>query len=176
MGNDLGKLEPPKLFRRRRSEAPATVEEQAREAPAPEPTHEPTHEPTLRTPAAAQPRSPRRPLDPYAVCGAVGLVTGALLAGLTWAALQIGDAGRGAFFVVLLVFVAAVAAGVGLLRLAQVESAGTIAFLATGVVAVVAMLVGSDTLESWGGAIGVGVAAMLAYPAARWLTASYIDR
>ncbi len=99
-----------------------------------------------------------------------------LLAGLTWAALQIGDAGRGAFFVILLVFIAAVAGGVGLLRLAQLESSGTVAFLATGVVAVVAMLVGSDTLESWGGAIGVVVAAMLAYPAVRWLTVTYIDR
>jgi drug/metabolite transporter (DMT)-like permease len=179
MGNDPGKLEAPKLFRRRSKGRPTAepevatpeVEEPAdAPSPVPAPVDQVEH---VEHPRA--PRPPRRPLNPYAVCVAVGLVTGALLAGLTWAALQIGDAGRGAFLVVLLVFVLAVTAGIALLRLTRVGSAGTVAFLATGVVAVVAMLVGSDTLESWAGAAGVVVAAMLAYPAVHWLTASYID-
>jgi len=77
--------------------------------------------------------------------------------------------------VVLLVFVAAVLVGSALLRLTRVESPGTIAFLATGAVAVVAMLVGADELESWGGAVGVTLASALAYPVLRWLTVTYID-
>lgn len=130
--------------------------------------------------AAAPRRMPkipamRRPAG-LALVALTGILSGAVLTGLTWAFLQLDPGEHLTFIYVVLVFIAAVALGWLALRMLGVRSPGTISFLGTGIIAMVAICVGSGPLETLGGAIGVIVGSMPAYAISGWVTARFIDQ
>lgn len=136
-----------------------------------------------RTRPAKPPKAPRerrrlprlrRPAELVSVA-LVGLVSGAALAGLTWAFIQADPGEHLTFVYVVLVFVVAVTIGWLVLRLLGVRSPGTIAFLGTGIVAMVAICIGSGPLDTLGGAIGVIVGSVPAYALSGWVTQRFID-
>jgi hypothetical protein len=151
---------------------------------APEPVPAPTRRRgRLRSPGSPRPvrpprlRLPRRRSRPAGMLlvALVGLIAGGVLAGLTWAFIQLNSGDGLTFVYVLLVFVAAVVVGAMLLAALAVRSRGTIAFLGTGIVSMIAVCVGSGPLETLGGAIGVIVGSAPAYVLSAWITARFID-
>jgi len=203
--DDSDKLQPPKLFRRRRDQRPAEPEPEAApepadtkvmEQPADEPATAPTPEPEPGpapepepAPEPAAPRSkrprlrlrrPRVRVNGYVAAGLSGLVSGAALVALTWLCLQATGQGSsigGKVGLPLLaaVFVVGIVIGALALRLLGVASPATTAFLGTGAVAVVAMFGIGTHLDSTWGAGLVVVIAVAAYLLARWFVARFIE-
>ena len=207
MGNDSGnKLEPPKLFGRKKPEQPAKSAKAPHEATAgdghaaddtqvlepvaAEPT---TAEPDKApTPArAAKPATKSKPAkkprdipvsDGHLAAALVGLVVGLFLAVAVWLCEEISQQTRGTsslgsagFPLLVGVFILAVVGGAALLRLAKTPSPGSVSFLGTGLVAVLAMLFLSDHTDSFASAVVVVVVAIAAFLLSRWVTVRYID-
>lgn len=189
MGNDVGKLEPPKLFGRKKAAKPNG---QATQVPVPAPVEE---EPSAAVATAAEHPAPtvkaaasaeksakgvRRPLAVHAAVAALvgGLVAGVVLSGLTWAAeaaTDPADSGRLQAVMVVAIFVVSVVAGALVLRLLKVPSAGTVAFLGSALVAVVAVVALHNHFDDAVGAVAAVVLSAVAYPLSRWVTVRYID-
>lgn len=131
-------------------------------------------------PAEPAPRRVRRPLSVPGPLAALlaGVAAGAVLSGLTWAAeaaTDPADSGRIQAVMVVAIFVLSVVAGALVLRLLRVTSPGTIAFLGSALVALVAVVALNSHFDDAVGAVAGVVLSALAYPLARWVTVRYID-
>jgi hypothetical protein len=133
----------------------------------------------LTGPRRPRPQRPHRTLRVPSVPAAAvaGIVAGAALVGLTWLAVRATGPSSDKLGLPLLVaiFVVAVVAGTVVLRLLRVRSGGTIAFLGTGLTAVLAILILSDNLQTATGAIVTGAMTIVAYVLAQVVTARVID-
>lgn len=176
MGNELGNLEPPKLFGRKKGAAPkpAAVEEST------EPDRQPESPRPPRQPRRPRPSRVRRRVRLSATVAAViaGTAAGVVLSGLTWAAETAsdpGDSNRLNAVILVAIFVLSVVVGAIILRLLDVPSPGTIAFLGTALVAVIGVVAFSSHFDDAVGAVGGVVLSAVAYAISRWVTDRYID-
>ncbi|MGH3308540.1 MAG: hypothetical protein ACRDOX_12725 [Nocardioides sp.] len=119
-----------------------------------------------------------------AIPGAVltGILVGAATVGVTWGSLQICEIVRGAsscggtgLFVLLLILVAMVFLGAGLLRFFGVADAGSTSFLAVGLLTVVVLLFLVDLLFNWWMIIVIPCVTLLTYTLSAWVTTSFVD-
>ncbi len=166
---DEPSLELPSLFKRKRRPAPVVEEGPG---PVPEP------------PGPPAPPRPRRSLPTVAPLPAA-LLTGAIVglvgSGLVWLALRgcsslrgTSSCGEPGFLVVLAIFVVMVVAGRLALGLLRVADAGSTAFLAVALVAVVCLLF-VDELDSALGAAVLAVLGAAAFGLAQWVTATFTE-
>jgi hypothetical protein len=127
-------------------------------------------------------RSFRLPIG--AIPGAIltGILVGAATVGLTWGSLQLCELVRGAsscggtgLFVLLLILVAMVFLGAGLLRIFGVAEAGSTSFLAVGLLTVVVLVFLVDLLFNWWMIIVIPCVTLLTYTLSAWVTTSFVD-
>ena len=170
--DDEPSLELPSLggWRRRRRTA---------EAETPEPIPEPEHE----EPATRERRRIRwsvpRPSGLAAVM-LVGVAAGLVLVGLTWSSLRAceelqgtSSCGNAGYPMLVLAVVAAVLAGVGLLRLVRAPDPVTTSLLGVGLAAVLALLLLVDRLDRPAMIVVIPLICAATFAAARWLTTTF---
>lgn len=159
----------------------AVVRRAAKPAAEPGTKAEPKAATSSKEPAPA--REPREvPISDGPLAAAlVGLVVGVFLVAAVWVCEQISQQSRGTTSLgragvplLLAIFVLAVVGGTLLLRLAKTPSPGSISFLATALVAVLALLFIGDRDSLWAGIVVV-ILAIAAFVLARWVTLRYID-
>ena len=163
---DEPSLELPSLFKRRRR------------TPSVEPVETPQSHPPLeegRSPAT-EPR-----LAPLPAALLTGAVVGLLGSGLVWLALRGCSSLRGTsscgdpgFLVLLAIFVVMVIAGRAMLGLLKVPDAGSTAFLAVALVAVICLLF-VDELDSALGAAVLAVLGAAAFGLSQWVTSTFTE-
>lgn len=169
----------------------------AREQTAVQPAYA-AEEPAAATTAVAAPAEPEEApevgsrkkerralrLSIGAIPGAVvtGIVVGAATVGLTWGALQVCELVRGAsscggtgLFLLLLILVAMIFVGAGLLRFFDVPDSGSTSFLAVGLLTVVVLLFLVDLLFNWWMIIVIPCVTLLTYTLSAWVTSSFAD-
>jgi hypothetical protein len=119
-----------------------------------------------------------------AVPGAMitGVVVGLVIVGLTWGSLSICEVIRGAsscggngLWVLLLILVAMIFLGAGLLRMFRVSDPGSTSFLAIGLLTVVALLFLVDVMFNWWMIIVIPCVTLLTYTLSSWVTTSFVD-
>jgi hypothetical protein len=131
-------------------------------------------------------KKPRRKLRLRlgAVPGAIvtGILVGAATVGLTWGSLEACEIVRGAsscggtgLWLLLLILVAMIFLGAGLLRFFDVSDAGSTSFLAIGLLAVVVLLFLVDLLFNWWMIIVIPCVTLLTYTLSAWVTSSFVD-
>ena len=131
-------------------------------------------------------RKPRRSyrVGVGAIPGAIvtGILVGAATVGLTWGSLRLCEEIRGAsscggtgLFVLLLILLAMIFLGAGLLRLFRVADAGSTSFLAVGLLTVVVLLFLVDVLFNWWMIIVIPCVTLLTYTLSSWVTTSFVD-
>ena len=173
-GQDGPSLELPSLGFRRRKRAATRAAEATPAEPAPQPVpHEPV-EPSDETPSAAP------AITGYPAAVVTGLVVGALLVGLVWAALQgcewargTSSCGRPGFVVLVAILALMVIAGRVLLARFGVADPGSTSLLGVGVVAVVVLLFLTGQLFEWWAALLVTAVAMASFAVAHWVTTAF---
>lgn len=108
-----------------------------------------------------------------------GIVVGLATVGLTWLALKgcsgirgTSTCGNPGFFLLLVVLIAMVYLGAGLLRAWRVADAGSTSFLGVALVAVVAVLFRLGDLSGWVSLVVVPLVGAVAYALAQWVTSS----
>jgi hypothetical protein len=133
-----------------------------------------------------EPKKRRRPfrLSIGAIPGAIvtGILVGLVTVGLTWGSLQLCEFIRGAstcggtgLIVLLLILLAMVFLGAGLLRLFGVADAGSTSFLAIGLLTVVVLVFLVDLLFNWWMIIVIPCVTLLTYTLSAWVTTSFVD-
>ena len=131
-------------------------------------------------------RKPRKPLRVGlgAVPGAslTGILVGLATVGLTWGSMRLCELVRGAsscggvgLLVLLLILVAMIFLGAGLLRMFRVSDPGSTSFLAIGLLTVVALLFLVDLLFNWWMIIVIPCVTLLTYTLSSWVTTSFVD-
>jgi hypothetical protein len=136
--------------------------------------------------AVREEKKPRRSfrLSIGAIPGAIltGILVGAATVGLTWGSLQLCELVRGAsscggtgLFVLLLILVAMVFFGAGLLRIFGVPEAVSTSFLAVGLLTVVVLVFLVDLLFNWWMIIVIPCVTLLTYTLSAWVTTSFAD-
>jgi len=147
---------------------------------------------------AARPRKTRKPrtkkptksatgskplLTGHPAAGATGLAVGLFLVLAVFAVERISQAVRGTsslggpgMLVLLGIFIVAVVGGAYVLQQFRIPSPGSISFLATGLVAVLAITFLTENMTTlWGGLV-VLVLSVAAFVLSRWVTVNYIDQ
>ncbi len=158
----------------------------ADESPATATTVAATAEQVEPEPEVREEQKPRRSfrVSIGAIPGAIvtGIVVGAATVGLTWGSLQLCEVVRGAsscggtgLFVLLLILVAMIFFGAGLLRLFSVPEAGSTSFLAVGLLTVVVLVFLVDLLFNWWMIIVIPCVTLLTYTLSAWVTTSFVD-
>ena len=111
-----------------------------------------------------------------------GILVGAATVGLTWGSLKLCELVRGAsscggtgLFLLLLILVAMIFLGAGLLRFFGVDDAGSTSFLAIGLLTVVVLLFLVDLLFNWWMIVVIPCVTLLTYTLSAWVTSSFVD-
>jgi hypothetical protein len=131
-------------------------------------------------------RKPRKPLrvglGAVPGAGLTGVLVGLATVGLTWGSLRLCELVRGAsscggvgLFVLLLILIAMIFLGAGLLRMFRVSDPGSTSFLAIGLLTVVALLFLVDLLFNWWMIIVIPCVTLLTYTLSSWVTTSFVD-
>ncbi len=158
----------------------------ADETPATATTVAATEERVEPEPEVGGRKKPRRSfrLSIGAIPGAVvtGILVGAATVGLTWGSLRVCELVRGAsscggtgLLLLLLILVAMIFLGAGLLRFFGVADAGSTSFLAVGLLTVVVLLFLVDLLFNWWMIIVIPCVTLLTYTLSAWVTSSFVD-
>jgi hypothetical protein len=128
-------------------------------------------------------RRSRRRLRLGAVAAGIltGLLVGLATVGLTWGSLELCELIRGAsscggtgVLVLLLILVAMIFLGTGLLRMFGVADAFSTSFLAIGLLAVVTLIL-VDLLFNWWMIIVIPCVTLLTFALSAWVTTSFVD-
>lgn len=160
-----------------------TGEAESRPEPAPVDTRvaDPVDEPDEPVRARREVRLPNLPALPAVLL--VGAVVGVTAVLMTFGSLRLCDAATGTascgggpgLLMLLAILIALTYLGGWLLRAFGISDAGSTSFLAVGLVAVVAMLFLTDSLDEWSGAVLVPVVTVLAYAVSWRVTANLVD-
>ncbi len=137
-------------------------------------------------PEVGEPKKPRKPfrvgLGAMPGASVTGVLVGAATVGLTWGSLRLCEEIRGAsscggtgLFVLLLILLAMIFLGAGLLRVFRVADAGSTSFLAVGLLTVVVLLFLVDLLFNWWMIIVIPCVTLLTYTLSAWVTTSFVD-
>ena len=130
-----------------------------------------------------KPRKARRmPIGTIPGAIVTGVLIGAATVGLTWGSLRLCELVRGTsscggtgLFLLLLILVAMIFLGAGLLRFFGVDDAGSTSFLAVGLLTVVVLLFLVDLLFNWWMIIVIPCVTLLTYTLSAWVTSSFVD-
>jgi hypothetical protein len=138
-------------------------------------------EPEVREPRKRR-RSFRLPIGTIPGAILTGILVGAATVGLTWGSLQICEIIRGTpscggtgLWLLLLILVAMIFLGAGLLRFFGVADAGSTSFLAVGLLTVVVLVFLVDLLFNWWMIIVIPAVTLLTYTFSAWVTSSFVD-
>jgi hypothetical protein len=111
-----------------------------------------------------------------------GLLVGALLVGLTAAALRACEGIRGTstcggpgLLILVVILVALILAGQALLRLFDVPDPGSTSFLAVGLIAVVALLFLIDVILDWQMIIVIPLVGAATFLLSHWVTTAFVE-
>ena len=137
-------------------------------------------------PEVREPKKPRRSfrlsIGAFPAAIVTGILVGAATVGLTWGSLRLCELIRGAsscggtgLFLLLLILVAMIFLGAGLLRIFGVAEAGSTSFLAVGLLTVVVLLFLVDLLFNWWMIIVIPCVTLLTYTLSAWVTTSFVD-
>ena len=129
---------------------------------------------------AAVPSEPL--LTGYPASAVTGLIVGALMVGLTVAALRGCEAIRGTstcggpgLLLLVVILVVLVLAGQALLKAFQVPDPGSTSFLAVGLIAVVALLFLIDVILDWQMIIVIPLVGVAAFLLSHWVTTAFVE-
>jgi hypothetical protein len=129
-----------------------------------------------------QRKSFRLPIGTIPGAVLTGILVGAATVGLTWGSLRVCEIIRGAsscggtgLWLLLLILVAMIFLGAGLLRVLDVSDPGSTSFLAVGLLAVVVLLFLVDLLFNWWMIIVIPCVTLLTYTLSAWVTSSFVD-
>ncbi len=178
--------------------APAPVQETAEERISPQGTVDTTGTPLFadEVPVAAEPdrtadQPAARSRSPFSsllglhgrrAAAATGAVVGLLVVGLTWLALRLCEVlqgtpscGNPGFFLLLAIMVAMVVLGAAMLRAAGAPDPGSTAFLAVGLLCVVALLFLVDALMSPWMIVVIPLVSVAAFVLSHWVTTAVVE-
>ena len=128
-------------------------------------------------------RVPSGPLlTGYPASAVTGLIVGALMVGLTAAALRGCEAIRGTstcggpgLLLLVVILVVLVLVGQALLKAFQVPDPGSTSFLAVGLIAVVALLFLIDVILDWQMIIVIPLVGVAAFLLSHWVTTAFVE-
>jgi hypothetical protein len=144
---------------------------------------EPADAPARPTRSPRSPRVPRGPLlTGYPAAALTGLLVGALMVGLTVAALRGCEAilgtstcgGPGLLLLVVILMIL-VMLGQALLRAFTVPDPGSTSFLAVGLLAVIALLFLIDVILDWQMIIVIPLVGVTTFLLSHWVTTTFVD-
>ena len=132
---------------------------------------------------ASSRRVPRGPvLTGYPASAVTGLLVGALMVGLTVAALRGCEAIRGTatcggpgLLLLVIILVVLVMLGQALLRAFRVPDPGSTSFLAVGLMAVVALLFLIDVILDWQMIIVIPLVGVATFLLSHWVTTAFVE-
>jgi hypothetical protein len=145
-----------------------------------QPEDEPADAPA---PPTRSPRVPRGPLlTGYPAAALTGLLVGALMVGLTVAALRGCEALRGTstcggpgLLLLVIILVVLVMVGQALLRAFTVPDPGSTSLLAVGLLAVIALLFLIDVILDWQMIIVIPLAGVTTFVLSHWVTTAFVE-
>jgi prepilin signal peptidase PulO-like enzyme (type II secretory pathway) len=144
---------------------------------------EPADAPARPTRSPRSPRVPRGPLlTGYPAAALTGLLVGALMVGLTVAALRGCEAIRGTstcggpgLLLLVVILMILVMLGQALLRAFTVPDPGSTSFLAVGLLAVIALLFLIDVILDWQMIIVIPLVGVTTFLLSHWVTTTFVD-
>lgn len=154
---------------------PGATDSQSGSLDAPEPSAAPTPEPVRRERTV--------PTLPGRVAAALaGLLTGAVIVGLTSASFELCNTIRGTnscggpgILLLVAILVIAVVLGSMVLRLLKVPEPGSTSFLAVGLTSVIALLFLVDALFEWWMVIVIPLVSVATFVLSHWVTETFVE-